>query len=131
MDIDYEQGLERLKQYLRDTAWEQEFLVYQARLRENLDRERRYGTNEQIRSDRALIIDQLNRLALQVNTTFNDLCLNHQTPPEQTPTNIWNVLARTRPAPRPAAPCPPQRSRSLPSLAQPLPCPPPYSIGVT
>jgi tetratricopeptide (TPR) repeat protein len=91
MSIDYEQGLEQLKQYLRGTAWEHEFSVYEARLRENLDREQRYGTNEQIRADRAPIIDQLNRLAMQVNTTFNDLCLNRQTLPEQTPTNIWNV----------------------------------------
>ena len=72
--MDYERGLERLKQLLRGTAYEQEFLVHELRLRENLRSERLYGTNEQIRSDRAQIIDQLNRLAQQVNTNFNDLC---------------------------------------------------------
>jgi hypothetical protein len=76
--VDYERGLAQLKQLLSDTAWEQEFLVYEARLRENLDQEHRYGTNEQIRSERSQIVDQLNRLAKRVNTTFNDLCLNRK-----------------------------------------------------
>lgn len=78
--MDYEQGLEQLKQRLHGTTWEQEFLVYELRLRENLHNERLYGSNEQIRSDRARIIHQLNRLAQRINTNFNNLCLNHNNP---------------------------------------------------
>jgi hypothetical protein len=72
--MDYEQGLKQLKQHLRNTSWEQEFLVYELRLRDNLYREQLYGSNEQIRSDRAQIIDQLNHLAQHVNRDFNTLC---------------------------------------------------------
>lgn len=78
--MDYEQGLKQLKQLLNGTTWEQEFLVYELRLRENLYSEQLYGSNEQIRSDRARIIDQLNRLAQRVNTSFNDLCLKLNIP---------------------------------------------------
>jgi hypothetical protein len=78
--MDYEQGLEQLKQRLHSTTWEHEFLVYELRLRDNLHNERLYGSNEQIRSDRARIIDQLNCLAKRVKTNFNDLCLKHQMP---------------------------------------------------
>jgi WD40 repeat protein len=73
--MNYEQGLEQLKQRLHGTTMEQDFLVYEARLRENLHNERLYGTREQYLSERAQIIDQLNRLAQQVNVSFNDLCL--------------------------------------------------------
>jgi hypothetical protein len=37
--MDYERGLEQLKQYLKGTDYEQEFFIYEARLRENLDQE--------------------------------------------------------------------------------------------
>lgn len=77
--MDYEQGLEQLKQRLHSTTWEQEFQVYELRLRDNLHREQLYGSNEQIRSDRAQIVDQLNRLARRANTNFNGLCLKPQT----------------------------------------------------
>lgn len=107
--MDYERGLEQLKQYLQGTACEQEFQIYEARLRENLSRERLYGSNEQSRFERAQIVVQLNRLAGQVDTSFNDLCQSHQSEPlipanaehEQTqgtapfppivPAPIWNV----------------------------------------
>src|SRR5437763_1873705 len=79
--MDYEQGLEQLKQRLHSTKWEDEFLVYELRLRDNLYNERLYGSNEQIRSDRARIIEQLNRLAQRVKTNFNNLCLSHRMPP--------------------------------------------------
>jgi hypothetical protein len=76
--MDYERGLAQLKQRLHNTTWEQEFLVYESRLRDNLHRERLYGSNEQIRSDRAQVVYLLNRLARQININFNDLCLNPQ-----------------------------------------------------
>jgi tetratricopeptide (TPR) repeat protein len=92
----YERGLEQLKQLLQGTAWEQEFQVYEARLRENLRREQLYGANEQHRADRAQIIDQLNRLARQVGTNFNDLCLNLQNFPSQStkPVKIFVSYAK-------------------------------------
>lgn len=74
--MDYEQGLEYLKQQAKGTAWLGEFMLYEARLRENLSVERRYGSTEQIRADRAQIIDQLNRLAYTyLHVSFVDLCL--------------------------------------------------------
>jgi hypothetical protein len=85
--MDYERGLEQLKQLLRGTAWEQEFQLYEFRLRENLRKERLYGANPQNTADRGPIIYELNRLAGQVDTSFNDLCLagnilSLQTPPQ-------------------------------------------------
>src|SRR5690242_7056602 len=49
--MDYEQGLERLKQEAKGTDWLAEFDLYEFRLRDNLSRERRYGTTEQIRAE--------------------------------------------------------------------------------
>jgi hypothetical protein len=77
--MDYERGLEQLKQYLRGTAWEQEFRVYEARLRENLEDERKFGSSGQKKAERVQIIDQLNHLAQRVNVSFNDLCLRGNT----------------------------------------------------
>jgi hypothetical protein len=94
--MDYEQGLAQLKQLLRGTTLEAEFLIYEARLRENLREERLYGSNEQRRSERGPIIYELNRLAKHVNTSFNDLCLigngpNLQTPPNPRPVTGQNA----------------------------------------
>src|SRR5690349_10971367 len=115
--MDYERGLEQLKEYLRGKTLEPEFQVYEARLRENLHREQLYGSNEQIRSDRSQIIDQLNRLARQVDTDFNDLCLNLQTPPsnpKQTK-DEYNNTKREQATPAP----PPQLSQlKLKSIQQ-------------
>jgi hypothetical protein len=74
--MDYEQGLERLKQLLHGTAWEPEFLTYEARLRENLADNQQFGPAPQTQADRARIVNELNRLASQVGTNFNHLCLN-------------------------------------------------------
>jgi len=87
--MDYERGLRELKNMLSGTNWEQEFRIYEARLRENLRQERRYGSTEQIRAERTQIVDQLNLLAAEARpgTSFNDLCLfgnssNSQIPPK-------------------------------------------------
>jgi hypothetical protein len=77
--MDYERGLTELKDHLQGDA-RREFNVHEARLRENLDRERRYGSTETTRAERAAILDALNRLALaHLNVSFNDLC--QPTPP--------------------------------------------------
>jgi hypothetical protein len=74
--MDYEQGLEQLKRLATGTDWYPDVLSYEARLRETLDFERRYGTNDQTRTNRAQIIDQLNRLSYEhLKRSFNDLCL--------------------------------------------------------
>ena len=108
--MDYERGLEQLKQLVYSTNQPNDFLVndflvYEQRLRENLRDEQRYGTNEQIRSIRSQIIDQLNRLARQAgNTSFNDLCmagniLNLQMPPKQ-PANTASINTTTNAQPQ-------------------------------
>ncbi len=77
--MNYERGLERMRQLLVDTVNYQKFLLFEFRLRENLQNDRYYGTNEQMRSDRARILEQLNRLALEYShTSFNDLCIEVQ-----------------------------------------------------
>ncbi len=74
--MDYEKGLDQLKEYARDKSWLQELRIYESRLRENLHSEKLYGTSEQVRSDRARIVAQLNHLAHeQLGISFNDLCL--------------------------------------------------------
>lgn len=99
--MDYERGLARLKQIVSNTAQEQDFLTYEARLRESLHDEGLYGSNEQIRADRARIIGGLNRLAAHFGTSFNDLCLlpgntpSFQTPPK--PNNATNQNAQPQP----------------------------------
>ena len=74
--MDYERGLEQLTQQARGTSWFQECALYEGRLRDNLNGERRYGTTEQTRSNRAQIIEQLNLLAYEhLKVSFVDLCI--------------------------------------------------------
>jgi len=80
----YINGLNKLKIEAKGKDWLKTFLVYDARLRENLQEED-YGTNEQVRSNRFRIIDQLNDLVLEhLGISFNDLCeideLSSETP---------------------------------------------------
>jgi TIR domain len=85
--MDYELGLEQLKQQARGTSWFHEFSLYEGRLRENLNEERLYGTTEQTRSTKAKIIDQLNRLAYEhLHVSFVDLCIHKNIDqPKKTP----------------------------------------------
>ena len=72
--MDYELGLRTLKARL-PTHTLDEFHVHEARLRENLRRERLYGSTETIRSEQAAILDALNQLAqTHLGMSFNDLC---------------------------------------------------------
>jgi len=74
--MDYERGLTALKTLAQGRDWLQDFTLFEARLRENLTKERRFGSSESLRSDRAQIVDALNALALaKVGQSFNDLCL--------------------------------------------------------
>jgi TIR domain len=88
MDFDVERGLDAMRQLAPSTAWEQDFLLYEARMRANLREERRYGATEQTRSERARIVDQLNELArANLHMTFNELCMSDQRPaPTAVPT---------------------------------------------
>jgi len=75
--MDYLVGLNELRLGLKEASPKVtlEFHVLEARLRENLSREGRYGTNENIRSERAEIIEQLNILTTKsLDISFNELC---------------------------------------------------------
>src|SRR5450631_2656026 len=76
---DYMRGLQALKNLLPEEA-QDDFAVYEARLMENLHRERLFGGNEITRSERAIITDGLNKLANDYNVTnFNELSYQPQT----------------------------------------------------
>jgi len=73
--------LERLG---RDQASAADALVYQQRLQENIERTRRYGDNENRRSERSEIIEPLNRLCRDaLGVDFNTLVRQAQPKPEQ------------------------------------------------
>ncbi|HEY4035924.1 MAG TPA: toll/interleukin-1 receptor domain-containing protein [Ktedonobacteraceae bacterium] len=73
--MDYKHGLVTLRKLAEGTDWLEDFLVYEARLLENLHQDRLYGSSEQTRATRAQIIDQLNRLVYQhFSRSFTDLC---------------------------------------------------------
>jgi hypothetical protein len=73
----HERGLAALGDLLAhaDVQIRLDFAVLQSRLLDNLQDERLYGTSETIRTERARIVHELNRLALaHLNRSFNDLC---------------------------------------------------------
>ena len=52
-----------------------EFSTLEGRLMENIRNERLYGSTETVRSERAQIVQELNRLAIDcIQRTFNELC---------------------------------------------------------
>lgn len=54
-----------------------DLLVYEQQLRENMADARRFGDTADKRSERARIVSQLNRLALDaIGVSFNELCGN-------------------------------------------------------
>lgn len=81
----YETGLTQLLLRFDPTQTQyQEALVYQQRLTENLATVRRFGDNETNRTERAQIIDQLNRLALTtLGVSFNEICRTPLSPPDR------------------------------------------------
>lgn len=74
--LKYEVGLYSLARQLpQDHTGHRDFLVYQQRLRENIDEARGFGDNETRRSEIARICYNLNQLSLQrLNVSFNELC---------------------------------------------------------
>jgi hypothetical protein len=76
-EFDYKRGIDafRVILQLKEPSALPELLSLEARLLENLAQERRFGTTEMIRLERARIVDSLNRLALRLNLgmSFNDL----------------------------------------------------------
>jgi hypothetical protein len=76
-DFNLERGLAALGQLLAHTGADTRLSlsVLESRLLDNLKDERLYGSNETIRSERARIVGELNRLALdRVGQSYNDLC---------------------------------------------------------
>lgn len=74
--MDYENGLDLLKAQLEQTNRYTEFAILEARLHENLNDERFYGSSENNRADRSRIVSSLNDLTLDsLGLSFNDLAL--------------------------------------------------------
>ncbi|HEV2662971.1 MAG TPA: toll/interleukin-1 receptor domain-containing protein [Ktedonobacteraceae bacterium] len=73
--MDYKRGLATLRKLAAGSSWFSNFLIYEARLQENLEQERLYGASEQSRATRFQIIGQLNSLVYEhFGCSFNDLC---------------------------------------------------------
>ena len=76
--MNLERGLEAMKARLKGSAQDVflTFLTLERRLLENIEDEQAYGSSETIRSDRARIILELNRLAILGggSRTFNEMC---------------------------------------------------------
>ena len=78
--FDYQQGLERMKQVLKQVnpateVW-LDLVSFEQQLLENLTSVRRKGSNQDLRHDRNRIVRELNRLAdqLRPGMNFTDLC---------------------------------------------------------
>lgn len=72
-----ERGLQVMKDALRGSDAEilLEFSTLESRLLENIRSERLYGSTETVRSERARIVQELNRIALEcLGRTFNEAC---------------------------------------------------------
>jgi hypothetical protein len=92
-DLNYSLGLEALKAQLDRTNRYNDFGVLEVRLLENLHDDQIYGSNERIRSDRARIIANLNRLALDVlGIGFNDLSLGRLSSAMQVPVSNLSLV---------------------------------------
>lgn len=71
----YEYGLEEMKRRLQDSPAYKDALVYEAGLRDNIRKARRYGDTPQRESERSEVIDRLNALCLEnLGLDFNTLC---------------------------------------------------------
>lgn len=92
--MNYEQGLMILRKLSNGTDWFADALLYEARLLENLQQERLYGTSEQYRTTRAQIVDQLNRLTYKhLGISFNDLCQGLLPNSQATPASTFGLAS--------------------------------------
>ena len=88
ININYEQALEALGAQLDQTNRYTEFTGLEARLYENLRDEHLYGPDQTNRSQRARIVNSLNKLALDTLwLSFNDLALGRVSTAAQTPSS--------------------------------------------
>ncbi len=102
--MDYDRGLRALQERLAGAELDArtEAATLEARLRDNLQRERRYGGSEGLRSERSEIVDALNRLALErLGTSFNALCMQGEppAPPPQPPAPVPREPTQAAPPP--------------------------------
>lgn len=73
--MDYERGLELLKEIARQAGWYQELEPYETALLDRLEDERLYGSAPQTHQDLLRVLHQLNRLCRKhLEVSFNDLC---------------------------------------------------------
>jgi hypothetical protein len=74
--MNYELGLDRMRELIADQAPAMlgDFLVLEARMRENLRASSLFGEDQTIRSERARVVASLNAVAQGVGVSFNDLC---------------------------------------------------------
>lgn len=93
ININYECGLEALRAQLEQTNRYTEFTGLEARLYENLQDEQLYGPNDGNRSQRARIVNSLNKLALEtLKLSFNDLALGRVSAEIQTPSRDLSLV---------------------------------------
>lgn len=78
MSYDLEKGLKLLRDMVASASAEtqQKFELQIWRLQENIRTADQFGSSESIRSDRARIVDELNKLSLEyLKSSFTDLCM--------------------------------------------------------
>lgn len=103
LDIDYEQGLEKLRALVERQRPElsAEFHVYEARLLKRIPDDRRYGQGSDARVELNIILDQLMKFTTTYfSLQFIDLCRSERLPavpvrparlpsPETAPAQVW------------------------------------------
>lgn len=110
--INFGRGLDLLKAQLEQTNRYIEFTTLEARLLENLHDERLYGGTESTRTERAKIVNSLNKLALEVlNLSFNDLALGRIPNRGQIPVGELSLVRQLKVAPSPNVIKPPVQTR--------------------
>lgn len=91
--MDFEHGLELLKEIAKRANWYQELLPYEAALRGYLRDERLYGPAPQTHQDLLRVVGQLNRLCMEhLEVSFNDLCLGTVPTPTASPASLEQPL---------------------------------------
>lgn len=91
--MDFEYGLELLKDIAKRAGWYQEVLPYEAALRGYLRDERLYGPAPQTHQDLLRVVGQLNRLCMErLKVSFNDLCLGNAPSPTASPVSLERPL---------------------------------------
>ena len=99
--MDYERGLELLKQLARGTEWYEDILPHETALLDRLHDERLYGPAPQTHQELMRSVDQLNRLSFKhLHISFNDLCLGKLPPLPTTPAKEENGSTSSLPSNR-------------------------------